>query len=37
MPVVDAARLRRLEEVCREGQVELLRLRVDLKPVSAAS
>lgn len=37
MPLVDAERLQRLENACRDHEVELLRLQVHLKQVSAAS
>jgi len=37
VPLVDVERLQRLEAACQEREVELLRLQVHLKPVSAAS
>ena len=37
MPLVDVERLQALEERCRQREVELLRLQVNLKPFSAAS
>jgi hypothetical protein len=35
--LVDVDRLQLLETVCREHEVELLRLQVNLKPMTAAS
>jgi FlaA1/EpsC-like NDP-sugar epimerase len=35
--LIDADRLRELEQACRPHEVALLRLHVDLKPLSAAS
>jgi FlaA1/EpsC-like NDP-sugar epimerase len=37
LPIVDAERLQRLEAACRDHEVELLRLHVNLERVSAAS
>jgi UDP-GlcNAc:undecaprenyl-phosphate/decaprenyl-phosphate GlcNAc-1-phosphate transferase len=36
-PLVEVERLQKLEQVCREQEVDLLRLQVHLKPLSAAS
>jgi UDP-GlcNAc:undecaprenyl-phosphate GlcNAc-1-phosphate transferase len=35
--LLEAARLQELEHACREAEIELLRLHVDLKPLSAVS